>query len=307
MKLKIFFLLIVLSFLFSCTSLPKSQKIIKYTSEDNQYWELMVTKSKDEKISILDSIKMSHSSLYNQIIKDANDTILHTFWGQSLNFDSGVKKQIVSDQINADLHMAFGLSNDNKIVHAGVTHTYGYLFSVIDTPYGYKRKRWIEPALNNAFSLKGQSLSPETENGGLLSNITYFTGMLAFKNKSDRLALRKLKNVSDEIKKIKYDSLTILHLEEELIDFTLRTTLIKFPIKATISENDFLLVYSILNHQLNKEFLITSFPITNNAYLKILSPDNLGDNRSVLIRYNAYLEGLMDQNLNGKRRLWSEK
>jgi hypothetical protein len=267
----------------------------------------MIKKSKKENISILNSIKIQNPSLYNQIIKDANDSIVLTFWGQSLNFDSGAKSQIVDDQIIADLHAAFGLHNDGKIVHAGVTHTYGYLFSVLDTPYGYKRERWIGPAMNKAFSLKGQSLSPEAENGGFLSNVTYFTGMFAFKNTRDRLALRKLNNVSDEIKNFKDDSLTIVHLEEVLLDFTLRTTLVKLPMKDSASENEYLLIYSILNHKFDKELLITAFLITNNAYTKIIAPQSLGDNQPIVIRYNAFINGLMDCNLSGKRKLWSEK
>lgn len=309
MKFKIFSLLCMLSFHLSCSYLPTREENIKYSSHysplDNQYWDLMVKKSENEKISIIKTIKMVDPALHNQIIKDAEDPLLLTFWGQSLNYDSGAKKQITSDQIIMDLHAVFNLHTNNKIVHAGVTHTYGYLFSVLDTPYGYKRKRWIVPELNNAFSFEGQSLSPEARNGGLLSNVTYFMGMLAFKNESDRLSLKKLKNVSYEVKNFMNDSLTIFHLEEILRDFTLRTTLIKLPIKNPAPQNDYLLIYSVLDHKLNKELLITAFPLSNNAFQKIIATEDLGPNRPVSIRYNAYLEGAMSQNLSGNRILWS--
>lgn len=294
---RIFIQLTILLSLFSCSSWQSNP----YSRQDDQYWSLMVKNAEDTRSNIMSIIKSEDPSLYNQIKKDAKDSELLGFWGQSLNIDSGANKQIINDKICTELHAEFGLKTDNRIVHAGVAHTYGYLFSVLDTPYGYKRKRWVLPTLNYAFGLEGKSLSPETTDGALLSNITYFAGTLAFKNDSDRLHLKTLQNVSNEIRNFNYFSLKIEHLEEELEHILLRTTLLKLPQKQTEETNDYLLIYTVLDKNLKKEVLITAFPINSESYKKITAPESLGANRPISVRYNAYLEGLMEKKLSGKR------
>lgn len=277
--------------------------------KDDRYWSGLVKMSEDNRTSIMDVLKKKNLSLYYQIINDSKDPELLSFWGQSQNYDSGAKKQIISDAITTDLLAQFGLKNEAtkyKVVHAGIAHTYGYLFSVLDTPYGYKRKRWTLPTLNFAFSLNGNSLSPETLEGGLLSNVTYFMGTLAFKNDSDRSRLKKLKNVSSEIKTFNYYSLNVEHLDEDLENYTLRTTLLRLPFKGEGEENDYLLIYSIMDKLASKEFLVTAFPIKKDAYKKIVAPEGLGANRPVVLRYNAYLDGLMEQKLTGNRKFFTE-
>jgi hypothetical protein len=178
---------------------------------------------------------------------------------------------------------------------------------VLNTPYGYKRKRWTGSTLDEAFSLKGNGLSPETLEGGLLSNVTYFAGTLAFKNEQDRQALKNLKNVASEIKNYDYHSLPVEHLEEEIPGFILRTALIRFPFKKETEENDYLLVYSIMNEKFKKEFLITAFPIKKEAYKKIISPQMLGINKPIVIRYNGHLEEFTERSLLGTRSFQKEK
>lgn len=304
-------LILVLStllFFASCSYLQTSLQQPNLSLKDDQYWAQLVKTSEESNLSILDIVKNKNPALYAQIINDAKDTQLLDLWGQSLNFDSGAKKQIINDKIISALHSQFGIKldifNSDKVVHAGITHTYGYLFSVLDTPYGYKRKRWVLPTFNFGFSLKGLSLSPETTEGGLLSNVTYFMGMLSFKNESEKKALKNLKNVSTEIRNFDYSSLKrIEYLEESFSNFTLRTTLIPLVKKHENEENDYLLIYSILDRKLAKESLVTAFPININAYRKIISSEFLGSDMPIVIRYNAYLEGQMGKNLKGLRKL----
>ncbi|MBP9681606.1 MAG: hypothetical protein KBD76_09390 [Bacteriovorax sp.] len=289
----------------SCTSFEGKKNPLS----SNEYWSEMVSRSIESKTSLLTLLQNENPQLFNQIKQDSLDSELEGFWGQSLNFDSGAKKQIIDDAIISELQEMFHLQNDNKIVHAGVTHSYGYLFSVLNTPYGYKRKRWIDPTLNFAFSFKGKSLSPEASEGGLLSNLTYFVGSIAFKSPKEKESLKKLKNVSSEVMAFSYEKLKTETLEEEVTrpasaNHVLRTTLVKLPLKKAEEENDYLLIYSILNSVTQKEVLITAFPITTGAYLKIVESANLGEGRPIVVRYNAYLEGFMEQNLTGPRILY---
>ncbi len=178
-------------------------------------------------------------------------------------------------------------------------HTYGYLFSTIDTPYGYKRKRWIADTLNYGFGLSGNSLSPDTIDGGLLSNVTYFAGMIAL---NDKTQLNLLKNVSHELIAFDYTKLKFQRIEESTKDFILVTNLVKIPRKQEKEENDYLLIYSINDLRINKEFLITAFPVNTESHDKIVEPSGLGPNQKITIRYNAYLEGA-GNNLTGTRKL----
>lgn len=295
------FISVALFLVTSCSSVEK-----RYPENSDLYWSALVKTSETKKMSILDVLKKENPHLAKQFDEDAKDSKhLIGLWGKSLNFDSGAKKQIISDAIITDLHKKFNLETDKRIVHAGITHTYGYLFSVLDTPYGYKRKRWVDPTLNYAFTFSGNSLSPETMQGGLLSNVTYFAGKIAFKNENERARLDKLKNVSAEVKNFDYSKLNIKIVEEEINHnthpVTLRTTLVKLPFKTSTEENDYLLIYSVLSAQ--KEVLITAFPIKKNAFNKIVDPGNMGKNQPIAVRYNAYVDGLMDQKLTGTRKL----
>jgi len=290
--------LLLLTFV-SCSGIEKND-----AENTDAYWARLVKKT-EKKMSILDVLKQENPHLYQQIDSDSKDPNLVHFWGKSYNFDSGAKKQIISDAIIADLQKKFKVENDNRIVHAGITHTYGYLFSVLDTPYGYKRKRWIEPTLNYGFALSANSLAPDTLRGALLSNVTYFAGKIAFKQESDKEALDHLINVSDELKNFDYKRLQTTYLEEEISGspVTLRTALVKLPFKRAEEENDALLIYSVWNQKEKNEVLITAFPIKKDAFNKIIDPSGLGKNQPIAVRYNAYVEGLMDQKLSGTRKI----
>lgn len=277
---------------------------IQYTTGQDQYWENLVKLKNSSNQSIVEIIKAKNQILYRQIDADSSDSNLLGFWGQSFNFDSGAKKKILDEKILEELQLKFGVKNDNHIVHAGITHTYGYLFSLLETPYGFKRQRWIDTSLNNAFLLNKKSLSPETTEGSLLSNITYFSAKLAFlKSKNKDESLEKLKNVSPEIKTFDYQNLKVVTLKERLPELVIKTTFVSFLKKSEGNQNSMLLIYSVQDLSNHKEMLITAFPITIEAFNKITGKSSLGANQPISIRYNAYLPRYMDGNLRGSRKL----
>lgn len=252
-------------------------------------------------ISIIQILAENEPSVLEQIMKDSKDEKLVDFWGQSLNFDSTVKKTIVDAKILADLQAPFKIENDNYKVHAGIIHTYGYLFSIIETPYGYKRKRWIEPTLNFGFGLNGQSLSPFAIEGGLLSNVTYFMGALAFTNERKN-QLSHLKNVASEVSAFDYSKIKKIRLIESSPELMIITTFVKLPKKLAGDENDYLLIYSVINPSDKTEKLITAFPVTESSFKKTTAANELGINKSISLRYNGYVEGL-GNSFTGDRRL----
>ena len=87
------------------------------------------------------------------------------------------------------------ISLDGKIVHAGLDHTYAYLFSTLKTKYGFKRDRWLNDSIENGFQIKSFSLRPWPIEGTLLSNLTYFIGQIVYQTDGDQKTLAKLNNI----------------------------------------------------------------------------------------------------------------
>lgn len=297
------FLSIVIILSSSCSTIVKTKLrgISNLNTSNDHHWNDITKELNETRHPLVDLLAEYHPDLLSQMINDSKEPLLLSFWGKSINFDSNVKKQIVSPFILNEIYKIFNLDINPQfnlnIAHAGVIHTYGYLFSDLETPYGFKRKRWISPTLNYAFDFKENSLSPETISGGLLSNLTYFLGMIVFQDKSE-LAL--IKNISNEIFTFSFENLKTEVLIETLPLVDIKTTFVTLPKKLPNEENDFLLIYSYLDKKLKKEWIITAFPITKRTYEGLLLPQTLGDNQVITQKYNAFIEGVKSPS-KGKR------
>jgi hypothetical protein len=284
-----------------------SHNSLKIENGDKYFEE--ITKSFENKkteSNFLDWIKEHDQKTYNQILLDSTNENVAAFWGESLNFDSGAKQTILNELIIRDLQAAFNIKNDNKVVNAGIMHSYGYLYSILETPYGYKRKRWIDPTISYGFNLEKKSISSNPLEGTLLSNLTFFAGKILFKHNVNKQNLLKLKNVSNEIVNFPYDKLKIVTLVEEVTnskEFPLifKTCLVKLQNKSPGEENDYLLVYGVENMKTSKEVIITAFPIKKDAYIKTLDPVLLGEDRPIIVRYNGFVGTNKETRLSGKR------
>ncbi len=298
------FLIYTLIFVCSCSTLESGPVAQKAPEESNVaparfqtinpakdiFWNDMAMHADENSFSIIKVLEDKYPVMLKQMLADALDPLLLSFWGESVNFDSGAKKIIVKDKILQDLESLFHLPSYDQKAHAGVIHTYGYLFSVIETPYGFKRARWIEPTLSRGFGFKEPNLSPFAKDGTLLTNITYFAGKLVFKSAEKLQQLNALKNVANEIFTFDIDRLKKIQIIEKTKLFTLTTTLVPFP-KASGDANEFLLIYSHMN-ETGEEKLITVFPVSNESYNKLVAPENFGANRPISLRYNIYIEGI---------------
>ncbi len=272
------------------------------------YWEKIV-KSFDGKQDFVQHLKQQEKHIYNQLEQIKNDQTLLSMWGLSQNFDAGAKQIILDEKIIGDLQGVFNVKNDNQVVHAGIMHTYGYLFSTLNTPYGYKRWRWTIPTFTEGMGLKEKSISPHPKSGSLLSNLTYFAGKIAFKSKSRIDELEQLKNVSNEIKNFPYQNLEVVSLVEQVtnskkFNYQFKTDFVKIIHKVTKNhqdENDYLLIYSIVEPETKIEKLITVFPIKKDAFLKSTDELLLGSDRPIFVRYNAFIGTSKEDRLSGSR------
>ncbi len=253
-------------------------------------------------------------------------------WGRSINFDEGVKKIIVPEPILDNVLARVGVAKRgegvdspiaDRIVHAGFEHTYAYLLSNLKTPYGYKRLRWVRPDIENGFGLPAGSISPLPPQGGLFANVTHFAGRIAFRemNEQDLAATRVLKRgfqAARSIRSFEYASLRGRRITEtvEITDganparvIEIRTDFVPFT-KASgeaTGGNAELLIYSIRDSALKLPYLVTAFPIAKGFSDNAADPKNLGDDKTIFTRYNAFVPGLTDAKLPlaGKRTLSS--
>jgi len=269
---------------------------------------------------LLPLFQKSLPDLVTQVQKDAKNPFFKQLWGQSINFDEFAKGIIVHPEIIQTLNKLFGIQTTqtpDRVVHAGLEHVYGYLFSVLKTPYGYKRARWVKPTLEQAFELTSKTLAPTPHQGTLFSNLTYFIGKIAFRNdpKELRILNRGIKtsdNVSSALATFPYKNLKITRLVETVLVPTssnqsrkvfLRTDFVPFKQVPQGQLNSHLLIYSVIDPDQGGARLITAFPVESGFVKKGISPELLGNNQPIKARYNAYIEGLSGHELTGERQV----
>ena len=150
-------------------------------------WAAITRKILEPKNTCEDVLKSKLSYIVKQIERDKKSSEFSSLWGQAKNFDENAKAVIVDPKILNYLAKKLNLESSIQThagfdsVHAGLQHTYAYLFSQLETPYGYKRARWVTGEIEQGFGLSPKTFNPETNKGSFLANVTYFFAMFAFK------------------------------------------------------------------------------------------------------------------------------
>lgn len=221
-------------------------------------------------------------------------------WGKSINYDELAKGVIVAPAILRHIGEQLNVTFDSdRIVHAGMEHTYGYLFSVLQTSFGYKRARWVNGEIDRGFGLKA-AITPYPSAGTLLANATGLATQIAwgFAPKSAHPGIRAL-----DPEKLRGRRLEeIVHIGAR--EITLYTDIVEFPVKpASADANSALLVYSIFDAALGLEpRLVTLFPVQAGFAQGVFAPAKLGADQPISTRYNAFVENFADAPRSGIRR-----
>jgi hypothetical protein len=235
--------------------------------------------------------------LLRQIREDSKIPEVFGLWGTSINYDEYAKGEIVRPELMDFVLKAAGVGpRQGRNVHAGLEHTYGYLFSLLRTSYGYKRARWVKDDIERGFGLSRGALGPQPSAGTLLQNLTVLSGRIALE--SDRAASKLLtkleKQVHPDIRAFVSHSLSSRprrRLEETVKvgarELLLRTDFVSFQ---EAGSNAALLVYSV--HEKGRGVLITAFPVAQSFMENAFKPEGLGEGKPVVTRYNAFVDGL---------------
>jgi hypothetical protein len=250
------------------------------------------------------------SGVAAQIRQDASRRGPLSFWGRSRNVDEITGTTIVDPGVLRVIAAIAGKKLSERSPHAGLQHTYGYLFSTIETPFGFKRDRWLETEIESAFGLDLTTLSPCPRFGTLLSNATWLAGRIAFRSLPHRAA--KLQRylairVAPELVTLKPKSLNQIRLTEQVTvtwrserrKWTLQTDLVE-----SITSTDLtLLVYSVIDHYHDKHQLITLFPVGAAARDELLERGATRRRVDIRARFNAYIPALAVGEWSGRCRL----
>jgi hypothetical protein len=250
-----------------------------------------------------------------------------SLWGLSLNHDENTGRSIVDERLLRAFSELVGasapesaarLTLGDAVAHAGVQHTYGYLFSIEKTPYGYKRARWVEGELEAGFGLPAGTLGPEPRSGSFLANVSYFAARLALADHAPTLqALERLEGgVPKELLAIDWRKITATRLRETLRlggrVVELRTDFVPWPERPSRANagagNSHLLIYSARDRTTGAEALgprlITLFPVREDFVERATARGRLGKNQPIQTRYNGAIAGVTGRSgLRGTREL----
>lgn len=86
-------------------------------------------------------------------------------WGSSTLIDEHTGVPSIDRELADELHLAAGLPRRFPFGNAGVLHVYGYWFSTVPTPFGYKRDRWADGGLARAFGLAADAFHVTSAGG----------------------------------------------------------------------------------------------------------------------------------------------
>jgi hypothetical protein len=274
--------------------------------------ELVAAAEKGE--ATMSKLKALLPDLYRRIQLDSGKQTLKSLWGRSSNFDELAKATTVHPAIIDALSGFFAVpAPKDNVVHAGLEHTYGYLFSLLKTSFGYKRDRWVSGKIETGLDLEKGVLGPLPQEGTLFTNVTYFAGRVAFSKDPKELAtIKKMKNVAQGIRSYSFEELKTIRLIETVSipegeksrTVVLRTDLV--PFAHATPENAYLLVYSVVDPDLRGPKLITAFQV-DQAFGDRVKATELGEEKPVQSRYNAIVRGLTGgKTLSGKKELVQE-
>lgn len=252
----------------------------------------------------------------DQILRDRGRTGPFQFWGLCSNHDEFANQTIVADEIVELISSLAEFDASPQTPHAGLQHTYGYLFSTIETPFGRKRDRWINEDLEAAFGQPSGTFGPAPEEGTLLSNVTWLAGQIAFRNDARlgwlRRALRS--RVAASLLNLDLSEVPIQRMTETFrgrfggtrtqSTIVLRTDLVPLPAVNTWYQGPpWLLVYSIHDRREPHPQLVTLFTVSEQMRTEMEARCQEHTRTDIRLRYNAVIHGVSHDHYRGECRL----
>ncbi|TWU50987.1 hypothetical protein Poly51_42800 [Rubripirellula tenax] len=235
--------------------------------------------------------------LYRHLKRVRIERGLLSRWGMSVNLDELAGVEIVSPDTLRVIGQCADITMQPPAYHAGLQHTYGYLLSLVETPYGYKRDRWLSDRIEVGFGLPRHSLNAFPRRGTLLGNLTDFLVRLSLREGPPAKSVGAVA----EFDKQSLERTPGTRIVEEIRGDDRDTILLRtdlFPMPYTPGEG--LLVYSIKKSRSGWK-LVTTFPIEQPSWDELLSPSRFGNEQPIKVRYNGFVNNFPADGVLGKR------
>ncbi len=271
--------------------------------EYEQRVKRLLKSSRNGRINVCDFERVFPEVL-QQIKSDKNSDCLK-FWGWCKNFDEFEQQKIVDPKILSTIGRVakVHIRRENSY-HAGLTHTYGYLLSVLPTRFGYKRDRWVSKVIDKGFQTGGAYFSPAPNEGTLLKNLTFFLARITFD--AGRYFTDEL--TPQSLLKLNFKKLNVTRINEKFSyistedqrkkSVTVTTDIVDFL--KPVTRHCSLLIYSI--YQQRKRALITCFPIDKKTKNELKRTDK-AKAQPIRLRYNAVMRNLPAADFVGSRNI----
>ena len=199
-------------------------------------------------------------------------------WAWSTNYDEFAKAGILNENSVRVLGIPLQDEKSDHVVSAGIMHSYGYLFSLLQTPYGLKSKRWLESKLDESLGLAPGLLGPFPASGEFLSNLTWVLDRTTQKRSKARTC-RAIKNVSPDLCALEKRMAPLPRAQgyaETRVELkrgrkTEKLKIITYVIplvNRTASGETFLLAYEVAGQ---KRLWVTAFPIMEDFANKVMA------------------------------------
>ncbi len=261
--------------------------------------------------SVLGVLEKYCPHVYRQILYDRMFPGLLSLWGRSVNLDENVGQVIVHPAIVQAIGELAGVPMLGPVVHAGLLHTYGYLFSLIDTPYGAKRDRWLSPKLARGFGFDLSLLSDRPRQGTLLANLTWFLGQIVYRDRPP--SLRRLEPsapaAAPALLAYDYARFAVCRVVEQVVlgakrkrAVSLLTDLVPFPQPPSdAGAESTLLAYAVQNGSRAPVKLVTAFGVKSEVVGALKASVPPQGSVAVRLQYNGYVAGLLGRTVAGHR------
>lgn len=246
----------------------------------------------------LEKVLSAHApAVLEQLAADRANPALLKLWGTSINYDELAAGEIVDPELMTFLSSRAGApAPRGRLMHAGVEHTYGYLFSLLPTKFGYKRARWVRPDVERGLGLPAGAAGPNPPEGTLLANVTCLAGGIALQDDKAASALLRKAAASCHPAAREFSAAGARRGRlTETVKLGGRTVSLRtdfVPFSSEQGGNSYLLVYSVLDSAAGSAYLVTAFPVSSSFVESAAAPAGLGAEKPVQTRYNAHVEGL---------------
>lgn len=218
-------------------------------------------------------------------LKDAA-IVSRRWWTDSTPYDELAHREILPDGVLDALGIPHHVTAGVEHVPAGLMHTYGYLFSQLQTAYGLKGKRWVESRIDERLGLPAGTFSPRPPAGEFLSNVTAaLSALVGLDARPARAAVlspraRRLGAVEEAVRWRRPDGVEVSGV--------VRTHLVPLaPVPGLKTDDAYLLIYEL---ELSGERrLVTAFPVQEGFARTFLNAKSAVD-AAFRPRFNLYVD-----------------